>query len=313
MQPLLTQPLHAAIRHVALTQLAQAQAACARLANDTDTEALHAFRVAIRRLRSTLRAWKKPLHGAIKPKHRKRLRRLQRATGGARDAEVALAWVQKQADLDPAHAPGAAWFVEGLQRRLAREQRQARRKLLRALEQIRTDMEERLDDRAAAQDATAGPEDKDFAAALANRVQKGGRAWLEALTRLRGSRDEDRSHATRILGKRLRYLLDPATNLPEVEALKKRLRSFQNVLGKVNDTRVLRAAVTRARRSHGKGKRTEREGLEELLRRLAAREQGLFERVDRRTAEERLAEASTLLAAAVDALKAASGSASAGG
>ena len=53
---LLDRPAPDAVRHVALDFLRQAAEARERLGDPSDAEALHDFRVAIRRLRSTVRA-----------------------------------------------------------------------------------------------------------------------------------------------------------------------------------------------------------------------------------------------------------------
>ncbi|MCB9543646.1 MAG: CHAD domain-containing protein, partial [Myxococcales bacterium] len=58
---LLDLPVGLAARRVARSFLDEARAAAARLDDPDDPESLHDFRVAIRRQRATLRAWRKPL------------------------------------------------------------------------------------------------------------------------------------------------------------------------------------------------------------------------------------------------------------
>src|SRR5919205_1701354 len=83
-----------AARVIALEFLAQASAARERLDDPSDAEALHDFRVAIRRLRSTIRAFRRELDESVGGKARRRLRRLAQATNGGRDAEVQIEWVE---------------------------------------------------------------------------------------------------------------------------------------------------------------------------------------------------------------------------
>jgi CHAD domain-containing protein len=83
-------------RYVALALLADGDGAAARLAAGGDDEALHDFRVALRRLRSTLRAFRPWLKGSVERKMEKRLRRLAHATNDARDAQVQLQWIGEQ-------------------------------------------------------------------------------------------------------------------------------------------------------------------------------------------------------------------------
>src|SRR3970040_32067 len=57
-QGLLLQPVEQAVCRIALTHLDAARAAHERLKGASDTDALHDFRVALRRLRSVLRAYR---------------------------------------------------------------------------------------------------------------------------------------------------------------------------------------------------------------------------------------------------------------
>ena len=70
---LLLQPVGQAVCRIALTHLDAARAAHERLKDASDTEALHDFRVALRRLRSVLRAYR-PWLKNIPRKLRRRLR-----------------------------------------------------------------------------------------------------------------------------------------------------------------------------------------------------------------------------------------------
>ncbi|HEX6909734.1 MAG TPA: CHAD domain-containing protein, partial [Longimicrobium sp.] len=107
-----------AARYLALRFLDEAQAARVRLDHPRDAEALHDFRVAIRRLRSTVRAYAAHLEDGIGRKDRRRLRKLARATGGARDGEVMIAWMQaRRDDLSDEQAPGLEWLLDRLRKR----------------------------------------------------------------------------------------------------------------------------------------------------------------------------------------------------
>src|SRR6185436_6511959 len=117
---LLDRPAPDAVRHVALDFLEQAASARERLADPNDAEALHDFRVAIRRLRSTARAYAAELEGSVSRKVMRRLRRGARATGASRDAEVQLEWIEQQRpSLYTRHRAGASWLVEKLRREKA--------------------------------------------------------------------------------------------------------------------------------------------------------------------------------------------------
>ena len=95
----LDQPVERAVRVVALTLLRDAATTRARLIDANDTEALHDFRVAVRRLRSWLRAYRPYLDDSVRAKDRSRLRAVARATSLARDTEVHLQWLREQEPL----------------------------------------------------------------------------------------------------------------------------------------------------------------------------------------------------------------------
>ena len=114
-------------RRLALKLLDGATASRSRLSNPSDAEALHDYRVALRRLRSCLRAYRKFLRSTLKAKTETRLRRLARATNRSRDLEVHLAWLSEQRNrVAERDRQGVAWMVE----RLTAEQDLAREKML---------------------------------------------------------------------------------------------------------------------------------------------------------------------------------------
>src|SRR5690349_14850498 len=100
------------VRMVALELLAEAKAASARLADPADAEALHDFRVAVRRLRSWLRSFGPEVKDTLRKKWRRALRDEAASTGAARDAEVMRVRVEAERDaLSPRHRRAADWFL----------------------------------------------------------------------------------------------------------------------------------------------------------------------------------------------------------
>ena len=113
---------------VALAYLDDATAAALRLGDGSDREALHAFRVAIRRLRVTVRAYP-GIHESVPRKQRRRLRELARATNAARNAEVQIAWFnERSARFTPAQRAALAPFRARLRARGNAEAAQERQK-----------------------------------------------------------------------------------------------------------------------------------------------------------------------------------------
>jgi CHAD domain-containing protein len=112
---LLRQPVERASREVALRLLDRADEERRRLGRDDDPEALHDFRVAVRRLRSWLKAFKEPLRGSVSGKHRDALRTVAHATNGSRDAEVHIEWLRARPELfRRRRRRGTEWLIDRL-------------------------------------------------------------------------------------------------------------------------------------------------------------------------------------------------------
>jgi CHAD domain-containing protein/CYTH domain-containing protein len=236
MTSLLDRPAAEAARLLALRLLDDAAAAHLRLARPEDPEALHDFRVAIRRLRSSLRAWHEVLHGDVSPKVLRRLRQLARATSESRDLEVHLAWVAGQApELREYQRPGLVWLEE----RLRRGERAAGRRLVRALERRYAPADARLRRRLSNYRATIDPRPLSAAGALAPLVLRLSGELEARLALVQSIADEARAHAVRIAAKRLRYLLEPfAAEVEGAPAVVAHLKALQDVLGELHDAHV---------------------------------------------------------------------------
>jgi CHAD domain-containing protein len=65
-------------------------------ARDDDPDAVHDFRVALRRLRSWLQLWRAELDDVVPRRQRRRIRDLAHAMGPARDLQVHLEWLRSE-------------------------------------------------------------------------------------------------------------------------------------------------------------------------------------------------------------------------
>jgi CHAD domain-containing protein len=230
-----------AARRLALKTLAAARAAERRLDDRLDREALHDFRVAVRRLRSLLRAFRPQLETAVRAKDRKRLRAIQQATGGGREAEVALEWLARQhADLEPEHLAGLNWLssllLERRRKCAADLDGKVRAKFRRTAEKL----EERLAIMRSEHNLLAEHPHTTFARSLANLTEAHATDLLVNLGQIMSLEHVDQLHQARITAKRLRYLLEPVrayTN--EAQSVVKRSKRLQDVLGDLNDVHVL--------------------------------------------------------------------------
>jgi CHAD domain-containing protein len=235
-----------AVARLATGYLEAAAAACARLVDPADSEALHDFRVAMRRLRSLLWAYSPWLGDSLPRKLRQKLRKLVARSGPARDAEVQLAWLREQwHKAGDAERPGVQWLVEYLATRRDREYLELREALPAAFPRLRRRLLARLD-RAA--DAYA----ESFGAATAQRLQESASDFQAHMEQVHGAADEEEIHHARIAGKRLRYLLEPlAGELAGGKALVMELRALQDLMGEIHDHQVLSTELLKAAEQAG--------------------------------------------------------------
>lgn len=240
-----------AARVLALALLESAGAAHARLAEGTDAEALHDFRVAVRRLRSVLRAYRHLLAGSHARKLERELKRLAGTTGGGRDAEVALAWVRgAAAGLRPYQRPGHAWLVARLEERCAAGYAQALGHLAEVFPHLAHDLRRRLAVYRTQVRLDAEAPAPRFATAVAAELRNAAAELAAALARIGGAADREAVHAARIRGKRLRYLLEPvAEEVAAARDLVRRLKDLQDLLGELHDAHVLEAELVAAAES----------------------------------------------------------------
>jgi len=292
-----------ASRLIVLGLLDEAERAALRLDDPYDAEALHDFRVAVRRLRSTLRAWKPELKKSVRRRDREALRELQRATGAGRDAQVALDWLAaERAGLRPSQRLGHDWLVTRLEQRKAEALGHARSGVREAFAGLQRELGPRLEVVTLKKQLRRGARPLGFGERLAERARQSVAEVVTLLSQIASLEDAAGCHRARVAGKRLRYLVEPAVDrAPAAGAVVKRCKRLQDVLGDLNDAHVQRdelggaievAAAERARQLHDmargadddglrrEGRRSERAGLLELTRRAQARMDALYRQLD---------------------------------
>jgi CHAD domain-containing protein len=236
-------PLPAACR-IALAHLDAAAQAHARLLDDSDAEALHDLRVALRRLRSLLRAYRPWLGRTVPGKLRRQLRKLARATNEARDAEVQLAWLkQHRLRLTARERVGVEWLRSELTARRDRAYQHICDELAHEFTRVEAALR-------AAFTRTLRPgraASTRFGQVTAQLVEEHAGALRAALASIGSLGDEAKIHAARIAAKRLRYLLEPvAPLLAGGRERVKMLKRFQDDFGLLNDSFVRARALADA-------------------------------------------------------------------
>lgn len=230
-------------------------AAAARLGQADDLEALHDFRVAIRRLRSLLRAYRDLTDAAIPRRLRRRLRRLARATNTSRDLEVKLGWLESErTGLRPRERAGERWLAGRLEHDRGAADEEALTLVASELTPLTRALTDRLDDVPPA----AGVGGIAFARLVADLVRELTHELEQHLGRVTAIEDQEESHDARIAGKRVRYLLEPlVAAVPLAGELVARLKSLQNLLGDMHDADVAAHLIAEGMEdaSHEGGKR----------------------------------------------------------
>ena len=235
-------------RLLALAFLDQAAAARPRLDDPADAEALHDFRVGLRRLRSALKAYGAQLGGSVPKKLAKRLKRLAGSTGPGRDTEVQIEWVRGRLPHLTGHQRiGASWLLARLGERKREAYGEMQDEVAAEFDKVEKDLRARLSVYRAEihLDAKAG---RPTLAEATAEILHGQIADLEErLGKIGGAGDERQAHEARIRAKRVRYLLEPLVDeIPGAAPVVKRFKALQDLLGDLHDAHVLEAELAQA-------------------------------------------------------------------
>ena len=276
---LLDRPAPEGARRLAALRLRALERARPRLDDAADVEALHDFRVALRRLRSVLRAYRGVLGDTVSPRTRRLLSRLADETGASRDGEVRVQWLAERRGAIEGVDEAVFIWVEG---RLRRGKTDDDRKLRRELDRNFGALVARVD-RALAHYRvsieTGAPQPVLSTRDLMSRaVLEHAASLREKLAVPKSVGDVRALHLARIAAKKLRYVLEPAAEGGFAPASFKRasraavrqLALLQDELGRVNDSHEfgewLRARVA----ADGSPAANPGTRIEGLLRRLGA-------------------------------------------
>jgi CYTH domain-containing protein len=215
---------------------------------DAATEILHKARVALRRLRATVRENERVLDGAVDRRIARSLRALGQATNAIRDADVQHAWLETEEERLPADARGEAQLLrEWLDRRTSRS--------LAPVEKAFTEHFDTIEERLFARfgsyhllrrvglDVAPMP----FARHLATRIGRAGNRLRRDIERVTDVHAQEAMHEVRIRLKRQRALLAPfARTRPAIGAWFELATRGQDLLGAIRDADLLAARARKA-------------------------------------------------------------------
>lgn len=238
---LLSRPPEEGARRLALSYLDQAAEARPRLADPADAEALHDFRVGLRRLRSCLRAYGAYLEDSVPRKLARRLKKLAAATGPGRDTEVQIEWLRgRSPHLSGHHRSGLSWILGRLEERMRHAYEDMREEIEEEFGRIEKDLRRRLSVYHAEIRLSEAAPRFTLAEATAGILRRHVEELESHLARVDDAQDQEESHEARISAKRVRYLLEPLVeDLPETAPVVKRFKALQDLLGELHDAHVL--------------------------------------------------------------------------
>lgn len=232
-------------RRVALGYLDQAVEASEHL---DESDALHQFRVGMRRLRSCLRAYDDVLGDELGKKLRKRLKSVAAATNPGRDAEVQLECVLTLGDTEGEHEKhGVLWLADRLREEKDEAYAKVRDEIVAEFEKVEAKLRPALETYVVKRRVGRAPPGDRFGVAAARALERALEDLRADLAQVSSIEDEAIAHRARIHGKRLRYLVEPFRG--EVEGardLVKTLKAIQDLLGDLNDLHNLSETVGQA-------------------------------------------------------------------
>ena len=234
---------------LALKYLDESDRAKLRLSEPGDTEALHDFRVGLRRLRSCLRAYRRQLKGSVSSRMREKLRDLMQATNSGRDTEVQLAWLGKQGErVGPQDIQGYFWLTGKLEGRKNDSLDQDTADVARRYTRDAARLRRRLGVLRLRVGISSASQPLSFGKVTGNLIIEHVARLRRELLQVRDVRSIEEVHQARIAVKRLRYLLEPvARSNRRARAVISRLKVAQDLLGEHHDMQVMLDAIASAR------------------------------------------------------------------
>lgn len=253
------------IRHRTERLLRKADKAVHHLRDHDDARALHDSRVALRRLRSWLRAFRQEL--PVTHERRRALKRLSHSTNDARDAEVGLQWLSrvKRGHIGQMR-DGISAFSSELEAARHEDYSLIRRRLPAAWRRQARELRRKL----AESHGSSAPFRQVFLASLRAHARDFGLA----LARARRIPTPPYIHALRISGKRLLYLVDTA--LPSGQLAGKftlKMRELHDSAGAIQDLQCIQALAGRRRQTGRRRTQAKDLKLREVIARATAQEQ----------------------------------------
>ena len=293
-----------AARH-ARKMIGAARRAAKQLKNQHDDEALHRFRVRVRRLRAFLKTYRKPLGGERLKKPINRLGRLIDITNTSRDLQVQLGWLDRARNcrrLQPRSRDAARWMARHLASNSVGPNPVKPKYLTKQLKKITGQLDTQIGKvRKPSKKVSDAKIQSSFSKLAGRKITNASDKLTTYLAEIDGLDAQEAAHRARLIAKQLRYILEPMgkSTIDAPNAICE-VRSLQDLLGELRDRQVLETEISRClgpqaeawsddlktqhngpnKPESGFGERCL--GLRDLIEELRHQQQVLYRRLDRR-------------------------------
>lgn len=240
---LLAIPAVEAVRVIACAQLGEVGVSYERFCRN-DEDGLHDLRVALRRLRTWLRAFRPHVSNVVRRSTEERLKEIAAATNAARDAEVTVQWLGAQAPDGVRKRAGYRIMMEAAERERSAAFLEARETLEDGLPKATNKLGAELECSAERNQLDSSPLRR-MAPVAGEVVHDQVEQLAKALSRIKSREDADAVHRARIAAKRLRYVLEPLDEELGVSDSSSRLKNLQQHLGEIHDAHRFIARIAR--------------------------------------------------------------------
>lgn len=229
------------IRLVGRELLAKVRAKAENLGIEGEHDAIHDFRVALRRLRSWIRAFDDELAATVRAKVPRRLKRIADATRASRDCEVHIDWLEDFGKTQRGkYRKATEWLVDDLRSRKAKADLKLRATVEKYLDRTAAQLSDGLSRYLVDLDEPADC----MALQLATLIRDHAISAANRLAKIESVGDRAEAHEARIAVKRLRYLVEPLGGaVSGVESLVEDLSKLQDELGALHDAQIFGSEI----------------------------------------------------------------------
>lgn len=243
----LQEPVELVCQQYAAAMLSTATEECKRLGNEHDSEALHDFRVSVRRLRTYLEAYDPYAPKGLGKKTRKRLSSITAATNKGRDNQVHAEWLSLQ--LQKSNLPkltrlGYSMALDELNESGAGPHPERLSNIVNDFNSLEGKLKERLADPPLSIRLNQRGESIDYGSASGEIVRRLAGALQERIEAIESLDQKKRIHRARLAAKRLRYVLEPVKGIvPGGRPVIRQLKEAQDRMGDLRDLQILEASL----------------------------------------------------------------------